>query len=256
MPTGQFTSFTNSLLTFQVSSGALVTDTNGNLRPGVATIQVEAQLDQSTRPQVERRPGVDTSAIYLQGPLTGVVGAEPGRELILPSVVTPSSPCSINWAGRLGRFHYEFIAPDSILQSLGIQELNEIQGWFIPSSFVISDEPWTPSPPQEGELIWAEIVEGQTLQANKAYWYSGLALGVMALPPSPELGDRLIIQRIGPANWRLTQRDGEQIQVFDLFTTLGEAGRLESVDQGSSVEISFNGEVWVAIASSGNLEVI
>lgn len=168
MPTGPFADFTNALLTFQVSSAGLVPDKHGFLRPGVATIQVEAQLDQNSKPKVERRPGVDTSAIFLEGPLTGVIGAAEGEELILPSVVTPESPCSIEWAGRRGEFHLEFTAPDSILESLGIYELTEIRGWFVPSSFVVSGEPWTPPapPPIAGDVLYsAEYPAAATLSA-------------------------------------------------------------------------------------------
>lgn len=253
MVTSPFAPFKNAVLSFQVSSGALVSDSNGNMRPGTAIVQVEALLQQKRDPNRKAEAGVDTSKIWLEGYLVKVLGAEPGRELKLPSVVTPDSLCSAAWQGRAGRFYLEFTADNPYLAALNIDLVNRVRGYFEPSSFVVADEPWLPTPP---ETVWAEIVEGQTLQANKGYWYNGLALGVMALPPSPSAGDRLILQRIGPANWRIAQRPGEQIQVFDLSTTLGEAGRVESVDQGASIEISFNGSMWVAIASSGNLEVV
>lgn len=140
MATGPFAPYTNSLLEFQVSSGVLVSDTHGNQRPGLSTIQIEAMLKQNTRPQIERREGVDTSAIYLEGRLTGVVGAASGQELVMPRSITPDSLCSATWQGLTGRFWLEFTAPNPYLEALQIYLLTEIKGWFVPDSYAQSWE--------------------------------------------------------------------------------------------------------------------
>lgn len=152
MSRSPFAAFTNALLRFQVASGALETDANGNLRPGVAVIEVEAMLKQKNDANFNRGlaretlPGVDSVSIFLQGKITNVVGATAGQELTLPSVITPDSPCAATWNGINGQFLLEYTAPKPILSALKIDLVNQIRGYFLPGSFVVEGEPWQPSP--------------------------------------------------------------------------------------------------------------
>ena len=149
MSRSPFAAFTNALLRFQVASGALETDANGNLRPGVAVVEVEAMLKQKRDLKKEPQPGVDSSAIWLEGKITNVLGAAAGLDLTLPSVVTPDSPCAATINGINGQFWLEYTAPKPILSALKIDLVNQIRGYFLPGSFAVEGEPWNPSPAPE-----------------------------------------------------------------------------------------------------------
>lgn len=163
-----FASFANAILKFQVASGNLEPDRNGNLRPGKAVIEVQALLEQKRDPNREPRPGVDESAIWTEGYITQI-GGDPEGSLILPSVVTPDSPCQATWQGRTGRFQMEFTARDPYVAAVGIDLVEVIRGYFVPGSFVVSGEPWTPStPPQPttgGAQYSAELTAALSLSA-------------------------------------------------------------------------------------------
>lgn len=173
MPISPFTSYKNAVLRFQVASGDLVADRNGNLRPGTAVVEVEALLQQKRDPNKEVRPGVDTSAIWVEGYLVKVIGAAEGNELKLPSVVTPDSLCAATWQGRQGQFFMEFTALNPYLSALNIDLVNCIRGYFQFGSFVVSGEPWQPSPsPETGSAIQIPFAFGD---ASPKLIYTALA---------------------------------------------------------------------------------
>jgi hypothetical protein len=148
-----FVSFANFTATFQVSGGALTQDAKGNWRPGKAAIEVIAQMDQTDlekSPVVERRPGIDSTAVYLEGTLIS--------PLPLPSSITPNTPCSAVWNGINGEFFLEFQARDSILADLGIDFLDEIKGWWQPSSFTVSGGAEPPPDPVSNSGSQREIL--------------------------------------------------------------------------------------------------
>lgn len=169
MPVSPFEPFKNSLLTFQVSSGSLIEDALGNMRPGTAVVEVEAILKQVSRPNVEPREGVDTTAIFLDGYIVSVAGAEAGYEQLLPGAVTQDSPCAATWQGRTGRFWMEFTAPNPYVRSQGIYFVDKLRGWFEPSSFVVAGDPWIPEPlPVDdgtGQQYTADLVAGIPISA-------------------------------------------------------------------------------------------
>lgn len=144
MALSPFAPYSNSTLRFQVASGALVPNKHGDLRPGKAIIEVQALLEQSGDAKREARPGVDDTQIRVEGFITQI-GADPNGSLILPSVVTPDSPCEILWQNRAGQFKLEFLARDPYVAAVGLDIVEEIRGVFIPGSFVVSGEPWTPA---------------------------------------------------------------------------------------------------------------
>lgn len=140
-----FADYANAQLRFQVSSGALAPDSKGNMRPSKAVIEVTALLQQKRDPNREPRPGVDESAIWVEGYITQI-GADPEGSLVLPSVVTPDSLCAAAWQGRVGKFQMEFTARNPYLAAIEIDLVERIRGYFVPGSFVVSGEPWTPTP--------------------------------------------------------------------------------------------------------------
>lgn len=136
--TSPFASFQNAVLEFQVATGTLVPDSKGNLRPGTTTLEVGAMLQQRRDPNREPRPGVDTSSIWVEGYITSIAGQS---SLVLPSSITPDSPCAATWEGRQGRFYLEFTARSPYLSALQIDLVEKIRGYFQPSSFTIADSP-------------------------------------------------------------------------------------------------------------------
>lgn len=139
-----FAPFTNATLRFQVASGNLVVDRKGDFRPGKTVIEIRALLQQKKDPNREPRPGVDSTAIWVEGYITQV-GGDP-ESLVLPSVITPDSPCQTIWQGRAGQFSMEFTARNPYLAALSIDLVERIRGYFQPGSFVVQGEPWSPSP--------------------------------------------------------------------------------------------------------------
>ncbi len=139
-----FAPYANAVLLFQVASGTLAPDSNGNLRPGKAVIEVRALLQQKRDPNREPRPGVDESFVWTEGYITQV-GSDP-KALVLPSIVTPDSPCSATWQGRVGRFHLEFTARNPYLATVNVNLVERIRGYFVPGLFVVSGDPWVPVP--------------------------------------------------------------------------------------------------------------
>lgn len=132
--TSPFAPYANSLLRFQVASGELLTDIKtGNKRPGTAIVDVVALLEQKRSPQNKELPGVDDTAVWVEGFL---ITPRP-----LPGAITPESQCFGTWQGREGRFHLEFTARNPYIAALGIDLVEKIRGYFqftnqIPAEFL------------------------------------------------------------------------------------------------------------------------
>lgn len=154
-----FAAFANSTLLFQVASGSLQPDSKGNLRPGTDVVEVTAMLNQKRDMNRESRPGVDTSAIWVEGYITSVVGQS---SLVMPSSVTPDSPCQCVWQGRNGRFYLEFQARNPYLAALQIDLVEKLKGYFVPSSFTV-DAPIIMAT-EEGDQMITE--EGDLMSVN------------------------------------------------------------------------------------------
>lgn len=159
MTTSPFADYANSTLVFQVATGSLEPDSKGNLRPGTSTIELEALLQQKRDPNRESRPGVDTSAIWVEGYITSVTGQ---TSLVIPSSVTPDSPCQCVWQGRNGRFYLEFQARNPYLAALQIDLVEKLKGYFVPSSFTV-DAPIIMAT-EEGDQMITE--EGDLMSVN------------------------------------------------------------------------------------------
>ncbi len=129
-----FAPYANSLLRFQIASGELLTDPKtGNKRPGTAIAEVVALLEQKKAPKNNELPGVDDTAVWVEGFL---VTPRP-----LPEQITPESQCFGTWQGREGRFHLTFTARNPYIAALGIDLVEKIRGYFqftnqIPTEFI------------------------------------------------------------------------------------------------------------------------
>lgn len=211
-----FAAFANSTLRFEVATGDLVNDANGNLRPATAVLEATAVLQQKRAPDRESRPGVDSSAIWLEGFL---IAPSP-----LPGLVTPDSPCACVWQGRQGRFFLELTASNAYLAALRITTIERLRGYFQPGSFVVEGPPWTPSPPpQNGQFteslpaavslsalrLAAVNASGQLVYASSANPEHAYALlGLLLQAVSAGQTTRLLVE--GPAsdpswNWTVGQ---------------------------------------------------
>lgn len=180
MADSPFADFANAVLRFEVASGTLTPDSRGNLRPGKAIVEISAMLQQKRDPNRSNDPGVDSSKILVEGYITAIVGQE---SLVLPSVVTPDSPCQATWQGRNGQFYMEFAARNPYLAALAIDLVEKVRGYFQPSSFVVSGDLWSPSPTPEPGQVDTTQVKGLTYPASASL----SALRVVRLNGSGEL---------------------------------------------------------------------
>jgi len=132
--TSPFAPFANFTATFTVAGDALVQDERGNFRPSTLQIIVTGVLEQKQlskefrRPKEQPRPGVDSRAFYLKGFL---VSPRP-----LPPRVTPDSPCQAVFNNMPGVFVMDFTPRSPYLVQLGIDLVDELNGWFLPESYV------------------------------------------------------------------------------------------------------------------------
>ena len=156
MSDSPFAAYANTILRFEVPSGELTTvPGKGNIKPaGTAVVQVTAMLLQARPPSDTPRPGVDSTAVYLEG-----FAVEP---MALPSIVTPQSPCAATWNGRRGKFLLELTgrSPFGYETSTG----DEVKGWFQVSSFAVEGDPYvppspTPTPTSAGSQILSLPIE-------------------------------------------------------------------------------------------------
>lgn len=137
--TSPFAAYQNATLRFQFASGALETDAaTGNIRPSMGVITVYALLNQKRPPNQEALPGVDSTAVYLEGYVTEVVNAE--NPLYLPDVISPKNACQALFAGSNGRFfmQYQARSPYGVETFTG----DRLKGWFQVSDFVVEGDEW------------------------------------------------------------------------------------------------------------------
>jgi hypothetical protein len=158
MTISPFATFANATLRFQIVSGNLAIDPKtGNQQPGTAVLQVEALLQQKRDPNRTIRPGVDSSAVWLEG-----YAIEP---MLLPNVVTPDSRAAAVWDSKQGEFFLELTgrSPYGVAPITG----DKIRGYFQISQFIVQGDPWMPTPtstPDSGQLT-EPIVAATSLSA-------------------------------------------------------------------------------------------
>jgi hypothetical protein len=105
-----------------------------------------------------------------------------------------------------------------------------------------------------GNLPWEEIAGSQDLQTNKAYRLNSLTFALLSLPGTAVENDRIkVYSRYGL--FRITQSQGQTIQVNYDFTTSGVTGSLESQETGAIVELTYLENIWVCTFIQGNFQV-
>lgn len=132
-----FAAYANATLRFPVASGTLdVNPVNGNVKPGQSFVSVTAMLGQKSRPTQQEIPGVDTTAVYLEG-----YAVEP---MLLPSVVVPNSLCQATWDGKAGKFYLllQGRSPYGVAPITG----DKLKGYFQVAEYIVDGTPWIPDP--------------------------------------------------------------------------------------------------------------
>lgn len=93
------------------------------------------------------------------------------------------------------------------------------------------------------------------LELNKINNLTSDSLQIMTIP-SAMPGDQITVFGSGSGLFRLEQSAGQQIKFNSSKTTEGITGRVDSLNQGASITLFFDGVLWVVTNSSGNFDII
>lgn len=122
MSSSPFSGLQNTVLLFEVASARTTDPLTGN-RPKLEPQQVEIQamLTEKKDPKVERSPGVDGQAIYLEG-----YAVNPTE---LPANIRPNTWAEATWSGYRGQFYLLLTgrSPFGVEAATG----DKIRGWFV-----------------------------------------------------------------------------------------------------------------------------
>jgi hypothetical protein len=106
-----------------------------------------------------------------------------------------------------------------------------------------------------GGVSWVQITVSQELLPNRGYFCTGLALQTLTLPQSADIGDVVSVYGEGVGLFRIAQLSGQRIRVGNKATTLGLAGRIDSLEVGDAIELVYRGSgLWTGNLA-GNFEV-
>lgn len=125
----------------------------------------------------------------------------------------------------------------------------ELMRWIdVPIAFKIWQFPQTSNPDYQ------RLTESATLQANQNYLVASLSLAVLTLPQNSEVGDRIVIQGVGPSLWKLQQGDNQQIFAGDDATSIGQSGLIEASSPRDCLELVCvaQNQQWSVTNSYGN----
>ena len=117
-----FTGYENTTLTFKVPGAASTDPVTGNKVFARSDVVVLAMLNQKPRTerQLERSPGVDQQAVYLEG-----YAIDPST---LPATVKPNTWADCIWSGTPGQFYLMLTGKSPFGVELATGE--KIRGWF------------------------------------------------------------------------------------------------------------------------------
>lgn len=130
MPTSPFAPFTNATLLFTLpSTNSTVDPVTGNrIFEDGEVVTVEAKLKSVSNAKVERMPGIDPSAVYLEGHVTKVTSPTLTESIILPDAIKPNDVAVATWNEKQGNFVILFTgrSPYHVEQIIG----DRLKGWF------------------------------------------------------------------------------------------------------------------------------
>lgn len=107
------------------------------------------------------------------------------------------------------------------------------------------------------DFTYEQVSAGGQMLSNHGYIVGAVTLTLLNLPVVASVGDRIIVVRDGPANWRITQGVGQQMRVGNMLTTPGITGCIESTDLGDEIEATcLSPNYWSVNIFNGNIEVI
>jgi hypothetical protein len=113
----------------------------------------------------------------------------------------------------------------------------------------------TPDSAQGQTYQWVEIAGNSLMVAGTGYACTGLSLQTLTLPIAANVGDRLAIWGANISLFRIAQNAGQQIRMGDKKTSIGIAGRIDSLSQGDFLELFYLSNQWVALPSQGNFDI-
>jgi hypothetical protein len=130
MPTSPFAPFTNATLLFTLPSTNSTVDpiTGNRVFEDGEVVTVEAKLKSVSNAKVERMPGIDPSAVYLEGHVTKVTSPTLTESIILPDGIKPSDVAAATWNEKQGNFVILFTgrSPYHVEKIIG----DRLKGWF------------------------------------------------------------------------------------------------------------------------------
>lgn len=128
--TSPFADYANATLVFEVATGAFTTDNfTGNRKLTRTALTVTAILTEKRMPNLERAPGVDQQAIYLEGYAIEVSPLAPdANPSLLPAEIRPNTWAACTWAGVTGQFYLLLTgrSPYGVANETG----DRLRGWF------------------------------------------------------------------------------------------------------------------------------
>lgn len=87
------------------------------------------------------------------------------------------------------------------------------------------------------------ISESIIANPNRKYVVSSPSLTTITLPISATccIGDTVSIEDIGPGGFRIAQQEDQRIQVGDDLTSLGLGGKIDTIGEGTTIQLSYAG---------------
>lgn len=105
-------------------------------------------------------------------------------------------------------------------------------------------------------ISWENVTGSASLQSGKGYVCTGLSLQSLTMPTASNPGEYIYISGQGTGLFRITQNTGQQIQFGNRSTSVGIAGRVDSLAQGDSLTLlCISTNFWTVSQSSGNFDV-
>lgn len=103
-----------------------------------------------------------------------------------------------------------------------------------------------------------EIISDSVVASPKGkYIVSSLSLTTITLPPSSIccIGDSIKIEDIGPGGFRIAQQTDQQIQVGDGLTSIGLGGKISTLYEGTTIQLSYVGNGgWIVDWVTQNID--
>ena len=124
-----FSNYANTVLTFQLPTGLMTADDNGNPIPQVEAVEVTALLQRDLRRDPQGLPGIDQDRSLLKGWLVNPLMLPPGVAAgVIADCAITESPEQTN----VGKFEILDALQNPFVMGVGIRFLTRVRGIFRP----------------------------------------------------------------------------------------------------------------------------